>query len=94
MGGAAMKMGFRSWARLATLALVLAGGVSVAGCGQAVSRIDAERVSNLWDTLGPRQREYIAKDPLLANDPASRQKRIETVDRMDQAVKDLKGSAR
>jgi hypothetical protein len=89
-----MKTAFSQGARLVALGVILAVAAAALGCGTAVSKIDAERVSSLWDVLGPRQREYIAKDPALVNDPESRAKRIETVDRMDKAVKDLKGSAK
>jgi len=80
--------------RVLVLPLLVLVLIALGACSAAVSRIDAERVSTLWDVLGPRQREYIAKDPALANDADSRAKRIETVDRMDRAVRDLKESSK
>ena len=66
---------------LAALAFVV-----LAGCS-AISKTDAERIDVLWKVIGPRHREYIVKDPAL-QDEKTKAIRIETLDRMDAAVRE------
>lgn len=76
----------------AALVLVLVPAFALAGCGGA-DKLVSERVDSLWKVNGPRLRRYIENDPALKDDADARRIRLETVDRMDAAVRDLGAGA-
>lgn len=71
----------------AAFALCLSAA-AVSGCACAKEKLLLERADTLWGVNGPRLRKYVSEDKSL--DGESRKIRLESVDRMDQAMREAK----